>query len=151
MKLSNKPTGYIVVPARLASEWDTCDYCLITYDDKTLDKWKAYSKAIDDLKENVQYPTEIHRLSIWEGGIDFFNLSDSDDDQEVVKHLDQQNGFPFAYVTLSEGEEEELLKPEQRVDCLQVNFYLGRSISFIGFGKHTGEEFWTNDIEIDKL
>ena len=148
MKLSKERTGYILIPAQVSSEWDFCNYCLVSFDDKILERWRNYSRALEQLRENIAYPTEIHRLSIREHSM-FLNLDE--DNEEYTEIIEELKELPFVHVALEEGEEDKLQVPEQRIDCLQANFYTGGRMSFIGYGKHTSEEFWTDDVEIDKL
>ena len=152
MKLSKERTGYILISAYVSSEWDTCNYCLVSFNDKTLERWKNYSRALEQLREqlreNIAYPTEIHKLSIWEHSM-FLNLDE--DNEEYAEIIEELKELPFVHVALEEGEEDKLQVPEQRIDCLQANFYTGGRMSFIGYGKHTSEEFWTDDVEINKL
>ncbi len=57
----------------------------------------------------------------------------------------------WCYVKLEDGEVDYLENPEQQVDAQIVKISAGGGFNFSGSGKNTGEEFWTDSINIDKL
>lgn len=144
MKLTNEKTESILLKAVVCSEWDYCNSALLeNVNSETIQKWKKYDTIATDLKEGTLF--EFHCLSIWEDCI-FLNL---DEDRENQVELGEN--FEWSYVTdVSEEELEEQI-PEQRIDSIQLKFYGNGGMCFIGYGKHTSEEFYTETINLNSL
>lgn len=144
MKLTNEKTESILLKAVVCSEWDYCNSALLeNVNSETIQRWKKYDTIATDLKEGKQF--EFHCLCIWEGCI-FLNL-----DQDRENQVELGENFEWSYVTdVSEEELEEQI-PEQRIDCIQLKFYGNGGMCFIGYGKHTSEEFYTETINLNSL
>ena len=147
MKLSTEKTGNILIPVNHNSEWDSCNFCLVTYNEKTLNRWKKYVSAIDNIANESDCPSEVYCLCIWEQSTFLCIDEENDDIIEIVEHLKTND---FAFVTLEKDEEDTLSGPEQRLDSHQAKIYKG-SMCFLAYGEHTSEEFWTDDIIINEL
>lgn len=144
MKLTNKRTNTILVNAQVCSEWDYCNAALIEdIDEKTIEKWKKYNKIATELKNSGTY--SFYYLSIWEV-CTFLNL---DEDREGYERIPEDRDW--SYVTDVTKEEIDEQRPEQRIDGLQLKFYGNGEMCFIGYGKHTSEEFWSSEIHLDNL
>lgn len=146
MKPSKKPTGNIIIPANSNSEWDTCTHVLVTYNEETLKRWQDYANALQGIISNTKYPQEIHCLTIWESCL-FLKL----DEEEYAEIYDKVKKSGFVYVDLKKGELDNLDLVEQSVDVIELKIYREGNLSFSGYGKHTGEEFWSNKVPLDKL
>lgn len=141
MKRSATPTNTIIVKAFTGSEWDTVSFAIISlsnldrkqFNDRAFDAQQAYSKDHNFTKICYSFLT------------DGFFLGDD----EVDAILGEE--FEWRFVKLTKGELEKLTKPEQDIDCETASFYSNGSVQFKGYGKHTSEEFWTSDIQVDEL
>lgn len=146
MKLSKERTGYIIIPAVSNSEWDTCTHVLVTYNEQTLKRWQEYADALQGIVSNSKYPHEIYCITIWEA-FTFLNL----DEEEYEEIYDEIKESGFAYVDLKSGELDYIDMPEQAIDTMQLKIDTGAELCFLGYGKHTGEEFWSNKIPLNNL
>lgn len=137
MKVSKKPTGQILIKAQVCSEWDFCNSCLIEFGEEDIKRWNAYDMLATSLKQK----SEFHCLAIWEGST-FLNL-----DEEKIEIPDY-----WCYVKVKDlNDTKECPRPEQNIDANQIKFYGEGMVCFIGYGKHTSEEFWSETININEL
>ena len=146
MKPSKKRTGHVIILANSNSEWDTCTHVLVTYNEETLKRWQDYANALQGIINNTKYPQEIHCLTIW-GSCRFLKL----DEEEYPEIYDEVKKSGFVYVHLKGYESFNLILVEQYVDVVELKIYREGNLSFSGYGKHTGEEFWSNKVPLDKL
>ena len=146
MKLTNEKTDSIIIKADNCSEWDYCNTVLVQdINTETLETWKKYDKIATDLKSTTV--REFESLNIWEWST-FLNL---DKDKREYEEYMKWGKLWWSYVTDVTEEEIEEQKPEQIVDCLQLRFYGNGEVCFLGYGKHTGEEFYSQSININEL
>ncbi len=57
----------------------------------------------------------------------------------------------WCYIDITEEEIEQLTSPEQRIDGETMRVHIDGSFCFVGYGKHTNEEFWTSDVPTDAI
>lgn len=144
MKLTNERTSIILIDAQVCSEWDHCNAALIEgIDENTIERWKKYDNIATELSNSGTY--EFNCLSIWEG-CTFLNL-----DQVAEGYQPTPEDRSWSYVEEVTQEEIDEQIPEQRIDCLQLKFYGNGGMCFIGYGKHTSEEFYTETINLNSL
>jgi len=140
MKLTNEKTESILLKAVICSEWDYCNAALLeSVTEETIERWKKYDIIAND------HSGDFHCLTIWESCI-FLNLDEDRENQVELKE-----DFYWSYVTDVSEEEIEEQRPEQRIDALQLKFYGNGGMCFIGYGKHTSEEFYTETINLNNL
>ena len=144
MKLTNEKTESILLKAVICSEWDYCNAALLeSVTEETIERWKRYDTISTNLKN--EHSGDFHCLTIWED-CTFLNLDEDRDNQIELKE-----GFEWSYVTDVTEEEIEEQRPEQRINSLQLKFYGNGNMCFLGYGKHTSEEFYTETINLNKL
>jgi hypothetical protein len=142
MKLTNERTYNILIKASVCSEWDSCNAALIeNVLEQTVERWKEYDKIATDTKTN----------SRWN---DFSHLAIYEDCTFLMERNDVTAGIPedrsWSYV--EDVTEEDLeQKPEQRVAYGIMKFFGNGEVCFVAYGKHTGEEFFTEHLNINNL
>ena len=68
MKISDKPTEHILVKAHSNSEWDSCEFAIITISEK----WKEEQlKRLEIVKPFVE-DYNFQSLNFYEGSADFY-------------------------------------------------------------------------------
>lgn len=138
MKLSEKPTDYILVTARTNSEWDNCDFAII-YGGKTWNEWlQVRLKAAQEMEKHNDFCF----LKFFDTSIQFFN-SEEEFDDKILEKLQEKS---WAFVDLENGEDEEFSIPENRLEAHVISLSSNGYGKYIAYGKHTGEEFYTESI-----
>lgn len=106
MKISTKPTEYILVRADCQSEWGSCDRALISCDADWKKELRKKLEAIDAFDA----PSSFISFKFQDAAIEFY----SSKDDEIETLIDKKD---WAFVTLEEREEDSLDKPES---CLET-------------------------------
>lgn len=144
MKISENPTNHILVKASTNSEWDNCDFAIITCDDKWLTCMQERFEAVN----KVQGVGDFWALKFFDYSPDFFQSSDDDACEVLSKMGDNKM---WAFVELEEGEEDNLSRPENALDGYIMNLFHDFTCRYTALGKHTGEKFFTKRIPIEEI
>jgi hypothetical protein len=132
--------GSVLLPARTSSEWDNCDAFLFEPDRDTLKMWLARmdDAALIEAKAKIEgdHNSGYHFTCYFGIPGEFKTVSEPGDWQ-----LENYEDPVEITEELSEGLE--ISDPEQRIDT-EMTKVTGNSVWFTGYGKHTGEEFWTS-------
>lgn len=143
MQISETPTDHILVRARTNSEWDSCDFAIVNLSEE----WKQNQlKRLDTVKPFVDDFT-FKSLNFYDCAVDFFQGSD-DSLPDVNEFLADRS---WAFVDVSEDELDTLTQPENVLDSHTVAIKNNGEAKYKAYGKHTGEEFWTEDIPLQQL
>lgn len=140
MRISEKPTKHILVKAYIDSEWDCCDYAIITCGDGWAERIKRRLEACRPLCDDERYFSSKY----FDGSASFY--VSSDEETELLP-ADRD----WAYVELEEGEPAKFSVPENRQECHTVVLYKDGGGRYQAFGKHTGEVFYTADLPFDEI
>ncbi|WP_199119910.1 hypothetical protein [Pedobacter sp. ASV28] len=139
MKKSITPTPYLLVRARTNSEWDTCEFVLVGIDEEWRDMMAKRMDHIEDFVKDTYFASHVY----WESPLGFF--ANSIDDGLLARDQD------WVYVTLEEGEIDKFSNPENTLDTFQFVISKHKGGQYRAFGKHTGEEFWTEDFDLEEI
>ena len=142
MKLTNERTYDILIKATVCSEWDSCNAALIEdVLEQTLERWREYDKIATDTKTNSRWS-------------DFSYLAISENCTFLMERNDITDGIPegksWSYVE-DVTQEDIDQEPEQKVVCGIMKFFGNGDVCFVAYGKHTGEEFFTEHLNINNL
>lgn len=74
MKLSSTPTEYILVRANSQSEWDCCDFAIITCDDS----WKEAIKKKLEAAKSFKAPDSFISFKFYDNSVDFYQSKDEE-------------------------------------------------------------------------
>jgi len=136
MKRSKKPTGWILVKAHLCSEWDSIDGCIVQVDNEKLHIW---NESATREKQNSEFQFA-HTSYYWS--------TEWILDEKVDKVLGDD---VWCHISITDAQMDKLGRSEQRVDCEMVKMYGNGTCCWIGYGKHTSEEFWTDSVSITDI
>ena len=129
MKLSDKPTPYLLLKAGTNSEWDNCSFAIVHI---TEDWKKEQQKRLEMVKPFA---------------VDFYT-ADEDDNPDLYKWLENK---PMVFVEVDKEELETLTVPENRLDCYRLVMYKTGTAMYKAYGEHTSEEFWTEEFPLTPL
>lgn len=143
MKLSDKPTEYLLLRAGTSSEWDNCDFAIIHITEDWKKEQKKRLKAVQPFADDYCFQS----LNYYDTAVDFYKADDEDNPNLDVWLADK----PMAFVELSNEEWEVLSVPENRLDCYRLVIYRDGAAQYKAYGKHTGEEFYTEDFSLNQI
>lgn len=143
MKLSDKPTEYVLLKAGTDSEWDNCNFAIIHITEEWKKEQARRLKAVQPFTDDYFF----HSLRYYDTAFDFY-VADEDDNPNLVKWLTEKS---MAFVEIDAEEFETLTEPENRLDCYRLVIYRTGTAMCIAYGKHTGEEFYTEEFPLNKL
>jgi hypothetical protein len=143
MKRSKKPTEYIIIKANTNSEWDSVEFVIIHLSPEWLELTKRRLAAIKEFKEN----DGLNHHCYWDAPLGYYN---SPPGQNLSKKI-----FPkyddWAFITLDPEEENTLPVPENSLDAHQLMITKNGIVQYKAYGKHTSEEFWTEEFNLLKV
>lgn len=143
MKVSEKPTGHILVRAHSNSEWDSCEFAIITISEK----WKQEQLKRLEIVKPFAEDYDFQSLNFYDGSADFYQTDDGG-----LPDLDELlAGKDWAYIELDEEELDNLTPPESSLDCYRLAIYRDGDAKYKAYGKHTDEEFWTDNLPLQQL
>jgi hypothetical protein len=143
MKLSDKPTAYLLLKAGTNSEWDNCNFAIVHLSEE----WKK--EQTKRLKDVQPFADDYYFQSInyYDTAVDFYTAGD-DDNPDLDKWLREK---PMVFVEVNKEELETLSVPESRLDCYRLVVYKTGTALYKAYGKYTGEEFYTEEFPIIPL
>lgn len=143
MQLSDQPTDHILVKARTNSEWDSCDFAIVHLSDG----WKQEQlKRLDGVKPFAN-DLSFKSLSFFDGAADFYQ-SGSDELPDIDELLADNE---WAFVELTQEEQDNLDTPESCLDCYEMVLYKDGDAKYTAYGKYTSEEFWTTELPLREI
>lgn len=143
MKVSDKPTGHILVRAHSNSEWDSCEFAIVSISEK----WKEEQlKRLEFIKPFVE-DYVFQSLSFYDYSVDFYQTG-----EYGLPDLDELlAGKDWTFIELNEEEPDNLTPPESSLDCYRLAIYRDGDAQYKAYGKYTGEEFWTENLPLKQL
>lgn len=142
MKISDKPTTEILIKAYTDSEWDCCEFAIIHLSER----WrKIQAKRLEHVKP-FKDDFNFQSMRFYDYSVQFFQSGDEGPDMEEL--LSERN---WVFVKVDEDELDELTPPENSLDFYNIVIYRDANARFEAFGKHTNEEFYTNEFPLQQL
>lgn len=138
MKLSSTPTEHILIKAYCQSEWDSCDFAIITLDDY----WKETIKMRLEAAGSFDAPDSFISFKFYDNSADFYQ---SDDETEIL------SGEEWTFVTLEKEEKDSFIKPESHLATGSLILYKDGTGFYKTYGKYTNEEFYTAEIQLREI
>lgn len=138
MKLSDKPTEYIIVKAYTNSEWDGVDAVVVHIGDE---KWqKAQLKRMVAAEQ-------------FKGDYSFYCIEFHGSPDKWVYDIPEEcelDELEWSFLDITEEELEELSAPSNKLKYGNIRaFHDG--IQFVVYGEYTGEEFWCSEIPLKTI
>lgn len=143
MKSSNKPTTHILLKANTNSEWNGCDYAVITLSKNWKKEQAKRLEAVAPFAGDYSFQS----LSYFDTAVDFYSTGKVN--QPGVEQL--LTGKDWAFVQLEEGEQDTFTQPENGLEYYSLVIHRGGTASYKAYGKHTGEEFWTEQFSLNTI
>ena len=143
MKTSLKPTEYLLIKAMTNSEWDDCDFAII----HITDDWKQTQKKRLEAVKPLENDYDLKWLNYTDTNIEFFKFSE-EHYPEIQKWLSERSRI---FIELETDDLKRLLQPENSLNCYQMQVYKNGNTIYNAFGKHTIEEFWTEEFSLWEL
>lgn len=143
MKLSDKRTEHLLLKADTTSTWDNCEFAIIHLSEQ----WKKLQaerlELLKPLKNNLHFLS----MNYHDTAVDFYGLDDEyqPDIEELLK------GKTWSFVEFDEGERQKFIPPENPLYCYQMRVYQRGTAIYSAYGKHTNEEFWTEEFPLEEL
>lgn len=144
MKISDKPTGYILIKAHTDSEWDCCDFALIYLSEE----WKRQqAKRLEAVKPFADNDT-FSSINFYDSSVNFFQTGDENEPDVEELLADKE----WAFIELDDDDEtDRLTSPENRLECYKLVIYRDGNARYEAIGKYTNEEFWTSEFSLQQL
>ncbi|MFL9835567.1 hypothetical protein [Chryseobacterium terrae] len=143
MKISTIPTEYLLIKAMTDSEWDTCNFAII----HITEDWKQTQKERLKVTKIVENDNYLKWLNYADTNIEFFRFS-----SEQYPHIEQWlSENSRIYIDLESDDLRNLFQPDNNLHCYQMQVYKNGNAIYNAFGKHTGEEFWTEEFSLETL
>lgn len=143
MKTSLKSTEYLLIKAMTNSEWDDCGFAII----HITDEWKQIQKKRLEVVKVVEDDYDLKWLNYEDTNVEFFKFSE--------EKYPQVKGWLFErsqiFIELEKDDLKELLQPENNLNCYQMQVFKNGNAIYNAFGKHTSEEFWTQEFSLFEL
>lgn len=128
----------IISKAYTNSEWDSVDFAVIEINDTLLQFIKELSTQVKDIcKQHGIYG----HFAVSSDNADFFI------GERGEAHLGEHDDFAVIPGTLDTSNES---RPENDLKGGDMRIF-SDTVQFVTWGKHTSEEFWTPEIQINKL
>lgn len=141
MKTTEKATDKILVKAYTDSEWDKCNFAIIKIDNQ----WKdAMLKREENTNTISASDKSFAYTRYYDTSISFYHK----DDEWLNDIL---GSACWSYVELDDDEEKELSIPENRLIAYCVSMFSNGVLMYTAFGKHTNEEFFTEEVCLSDL
>lgn len=143
MKVSDKPTGHILVRAHSNSEWDSCEFAIVSISEKWKKEQLKRLEVVKPFAEDYVFQS----LNFYDYSVNFYQTGENGlpDLDELLADKD------WTFIELSEEELDNLTPPESSLDCYRLAIYRDGDAKYKAYGKHTGEEFWTENLPLKQL
>lgn len=143
MKISQNPTEYLLIKAMTNSEWDDCGFAII----HITDEWNKTQKKRLEAVKLVENDHDLKWLNYADTNVEFFKFSE-EHYPEVEELL---SGRSRIFIELETENLKELSQPENSLNCYQMQVFKNGNAIYNAFGKHTSEEFWTEEFSLWEL
>lgn len=143
MKLSDKPTAYILIKANTNSEWDNCEFAIVHLSEE----WKKEQAKRLEWVKPLQGNAHFCSMNFYDTAADFYRIGENE--QPDIETM--LAGKEWVFVELDEEEQEAFTVPENRMDCYRLVLRANGTAYYTAYGKHTSEEFWTEEFDLNML
>ena len=143
MKISDKTTEHILIKASTNSEWDCCEFALIHLSEE----WKKLQATRFEAVKPFTDDYTFQSIRFYSTSVAFYQSGDdgTPDIEELLADKD------WAFVEIDKDELDELTPPENSLDFYVLEIHRDGNARYKAYGKHTNEEFWTNEFSLQQL
>lgn len=143
MKISQNPTEYLLIKGMTNSEWDDCGFAIL----HITDEWKKTQKKRLKVVKLVENDDDLKWLNYADTNVEFFKFSE-EHYPEVEDWLSERSRI---FIELEKDDLKKFSQPENRLNCYQMQVFKNGNAIYNAFGKHTSEEFWTEEFSLWEL
>lgn len=143
MQLSDKPTNYILVKATTESEWDSCDFAILSLSDNWRKTQLERLEAIQPFANDLSFLS----MQFFDGTADFYRFG-SDGFPDINELL---KGKEWAFVESTQEEQRALTPPKSYLTRYKMVLYSNGIAYYIAYDKYTDEEFLTSELRIREI
>ncbi|SJN50487.1 hypothetical protein [Sphingobacterium sp. JB170] len=143
MKLSDKATAHILVKDTTNSEWDNCGFAIVHLSEE----WKKEQQKRLEMVKPFAEDYNFQSLNYYDTAVEFYRTDESDQPDIDELLTDKE----WAFVEFGTEEQEAFAVPENRLDCYRLVVYRNGNAIYKAYGKHTSEEFWTEEFDLNTL
>ncbi|MFC2308868.1 MAG: hypothetical protein ACFNUH_06975 [Bacteroidota bacterium] len=139
MKATNHFTPYILIQSNTNSEWDTSRFAIIHTNKafiSTLQQWQIHLQQMEN--ELLFYSIELYCSNV-----EFYQKNAQA--EEILQDK------VWTFVELAKEELGSLILTENRLICHKLHLCKGGRAYFAAYGKHTDEDFWTEEFTITEV
>ncbi len=142
MKISDKPTADILIKADTNSEWDCCEFAFIHLSEEWRERQAKRLEAVKPFKDDFNFQS----IKFYDSSVQFFQPGDEEPHMEELLA-----GRDWVFVELDDDELDGLTSPETSLDFYKIVIYRDGNARYEAFGKHTTEDFYTNEFPLQQL
>lgn len=143
MKLLEQPTEYLLVKANTTSVWDDCEFAIIHITEQWKEEQTKRLELLKPLKDNLRFLS----MNYHDTAVDFYRV----DENECPNIEEMLAGKTWSFAEFDEGERQKLTPPENALYCYQMRVYQRGTAIYSAYGKHTSEEFWTEEFPLTQI
>lgn len=141
--------NYLIIKATTNSIWDNCNFAIIPIDQSAIDYWQKIAKVSSNIPKELSLEYTGGSITLYEDYANYF--ADSSELPEGMEEELEQAECCWIIKELSEESIEGFTLPESRLDCECLRVDFDGEIKFVAHGKHTGEEYWTEGVNLKDL
>ncbi|PLK44874.1 hypothetical protein [Emticicia sp. TH156] len=143
MKATNHPTTRLLLKAGTDSEWDNCAFAILLISEEWKKAQAKRLKALKYLEEDCHFQS----VSFIDSAADFYQTNEI----HVYSIEELLTGKEWVFVEMEADEQEDLIAPESRLEGFELVLYKGGNAMYKAHGRHTHEEFWTEEFALQQL
>lgn len=145
MKLSEKPTDFLMLKARTSSQWDNCDFVIVEVSTSWQELMLRRLALLEDFKSDVYFFSHVY----WDAPEGYFIYEHQQEDSISSFLADYQSEWCF--IELKQDELDDLTIPENKLEAHQIVLTASGGMHYKAYGKHSGESFWTESIDLPSV
>ena len=141
MKLSKKSTEYILVKTHCANEYADVACCLIHIPEEVIEVWKERLVRVKGLALDTEHLCRVEWLysDVYWLTMSIDEITDDEDSDYCYVKLDKDDKV-FINNEMSE-----------KITCCSMHMSPSGTVYIEGWGKYSGDQYTTDEIDIDKL
>lgn len=143
MKVAETSTEFILLKAYTNSDWDTCEFAIVKISETWKKEWQKRLKLVEFIDDMPYFVSVLFQ----EYNVNFYAINE-DDTPYIDTLLGNKN---WQFVALEENETYKFNTPTSTLNLYQMVVCKAGYAYFQAFGKHTGEEFYTDDFNLNEL
>ena len=144
MNISKTPTNVIAISARTGGESTSADFVIIQLTEDWIDRLKDRLKCVEKSKDNKDF----YDVRFWDSPDVWAVFSDETEEAYLEEEL---QAHEFCYLDIADKEIDELSGIDQQLDSETMCINDSWEFKYTGYGKHSGDEFWTSCINADVI